>query len=262
MELNCFGRRISPHLKAPTSADAAAQSLITTSYLGGQNIAVMWLSWCDMVVRIQDSNDTMTLVYLGTGLTKAQVDHLVNVSDIRHNSSNRLTFFGSAMHDGLRGYVYSQVASSRVVIFATDLEMEAGSPETSMYLADQGTTILSIQMTSAGSLLVIVKSKDTGQEQILRFEDIAELRTKLDANVADAFDLSNVGHFTFSHWCMNTTTSVAVDSNGRVFTLAHDTRYPACLGRPYERTAGFEQVTYLSETVIDTIASGGYLSTA
>lgn len=262
MELNCFGRRISPHSKAPTSAAAAAQSLITTSYLGGQNIAVMWLSWCDMVVRIQDIRDTTTLVYLGTGLTKAQVDHLVNASNISQNSSGRLTFFGSAMHDGLRGYVYSQVASSRVVIFATDLEMEAGSPETSMHLANQGTTILAIQMTSAGSLLVIVKSKDTGQEQILRFEDIAELRTQLEANIADAFDLSNVGHFTFSYWCMHTTTSVAVDSNGRVFTLAHDTRYPACLGRWCSRTTGFEQVSYLSETGVKMIACGGYLTAA
>ncbi|KAH7075456.1 hypothetical protein BKA63DRAFT_413755 [Paraphoma chrysanthemicola] len=262
MELHCFGHPILSHSRLPTRANATAQSFTTTSCLSRRTIEVLWLSWCDMVVQIQDSTDTRRLMYLGTGLTEGQIDHLIRAGNFGDTSSMRIAFFGSELHDGLRGYVHSQVASSRVVIFATDLEMEAGSPETSMYTADQGTTILAIQMTSGGSLLVSVKSEGTGQKQIFRFKDIGELRTQLESNLTLTSTLSSVEYFTFSHWCVNATTSVAVDPKGRVYTMAHDARYPACLGRPYERNAGFEQVSYLSETVIDSIASGGYLSTA
>jgi hypothetical protein len=265
MDLHFLGHHIQSRLDSSQLKIAPTKALTSTRILHAQTIEVLWLSWCDTIVRYQESADMWRTMYLGTGLIHAQADHLANAREINDTVSetrDSIEFFGGAMHDGLRGYVFSQGSSNQVVLFATDLEMEAGVSEVEVYAVDEDLMIPAIRMKSGGSILVSTKSLATGKERVLNFEDLAELRAHLKSGFTDSPSVPIAGHFTPSQWCTNSTTAVAIDSAGRLFTAAHDLRYPTCLGRPCEDSTGFEPVPYLSEICIEKIACGGYLAAA
>lgn len=257
MELYVFGyqngRQIQNNLRNPDSA------------LRAETIRVLWSSWCDAVIACQDDTGAWTVEYRGTGLTEAQAEHVISSEAIKRalaGPAAKVDLFGTAMHDGLRGYVSFGLEHSdnEAVLFATDVEIETGVPEI-QFSSSGDTRIEAVRMTSNGSVLVSVASSQTSDLRILRLKDLPELRNSLENG---CFDSATPGFTSTPHLqvCTNSTTTTILSKNGQVYTATSDPRYPTCLGRPYEGNADFEPIPYLSETHISQTASGGYMTAA
>jgi len=263
MELFVFGHQA----RDPTTLPAKAPS-----------IKVLWSSWCDAVILTADPVDQWRVQYMGTSLIPSQADHLNTcqelVSALRGQDA-QVNFFGSAMHDGLRGYVVSDLNHRRggqdsLVLFATDVEIEDGQEEIQRYNISGDATIYDVKLLSTGHVQCSTRTRSTGDEQIIQLQDLAALKRHLletngwkpsstpptPASVPLATSMP-------LQWGANATTTTALMSDARVYTSTFDPRYPKCLGRPY--TPGrsiYEPIPYLSEIGIANITSGGYLSGA
>jgi hypothetical protein len=201
----------------------------------------------------------------------------ITEANIRSNG-DVITFFGTAMHGGLRGYYlrsFSRLDYS-VGVFSIDLETGRGVPEIearSVELQKQATSPeeldkpLTICMGNTGDVFVSTTSYSDvhpdGQDVVLRFRDLDDLWENLAYKFFEVIVPSRpqLGSFKVVQLCSNSTTVTALSLDA-VYTSTRDPRYPQCLGRPYDGTVAFESVSYLSETNITKIASGGYMTAA
>jgi hypothetical protein len=256
MELHTFGRNVSSQ-PLPPIHDCAIRA---------HTIHILWASWCDAVIAHQENAGVWTVEYRGMGLTDAQMEHVGSSEGIKRVVSDltwKIDFFGTAMHDGLRGYVSHgpEYGGNEVVLFGTDTEIENGIPDIQSFSLDGDTKVVAIRLTSNESVLVSSTSPLTSGLQIIHHKDLAELRRRL---ATDGFDPATSAIASFDHprLCTNSTTATILDKNGQIHTSTSDPRYSKCLGRAYGGTADFEPISYLSETRVDRIASGGYMTAA
>ena len=256
MELYTFGvDRSSPVTKAISTQKANATK-------------VVWSSWCDAVVAMQDAEHAWTLDYIGVGLTAAQSLLIRTSQDLRDalNVQGRVVnFFGSAMHEGLRGYVITQETGNNancIVLLSTELEIEAGLPEIEQLLVSGDHEIVDVKILSAGDVLLGIRLKSTGEGQVVRLDGLQKLRSHINSKSPFPFVQPPLASFLPVQWCVNATTSTILDRDGKVYTFTSDSRYPMCLGRLCDGAPSFELVTYLSETKVTKIASGGYMTAA
>jgi hypothetical protein len=212
-------------------------------------------------------------MYIGTGLTAAQKKHVIRNSELGHAVDGKdwwgIIWFGSVMHEGLRGYVLSKrtadgvVSEQKVVVFATDVEIEDGVPEIHLYDVSGDVKISDIRVLSDGSLMLSTKTTSTNTNSILNVPDFKKLRQYLSSGSLPG-DLTQVPYTSRNPpVCISNATSTTVlDANGKVWTATKDPRYPKTLGRPYEGSSDFATIPYLSETIITKVVSGGYMTAA
>ena len=301
-------------------ADPTLASCRPDPFLSANSIVVLWSSWCDVVIAYWNSDGhghglrSWQVRYLGTGLNAAQKAHVcdirgqklsagVGAGDELEDGLN-VTFFGDAMHHGLRGYVLTNNADSSssssaataadgeeeqeehqtVVLFATDPELENGVPDVQTYrVGGDWPTITGINILSDDSLLLLLSppqlpkprlgNEPAGQTRDMVISHIpsqSALRAHLSPS-GSAAALPNSLHTTTlqcdapdmsNSVSTNATTTALVDADMRVWTWSNDTRYQRCLGRPYDGESALGQVTFLSETHVTKVVSGGYVSAA
>jgi hypothetical protein len=266
--LYTFGLASPPHAPVPISTTA----FVPQRTLQAQRITILWKSWCDSVIAYRDAHDAWTVEYTGLGLTASQRERLDRSDDVKAavgGETCAIRFFGSVMHDGLRGFVLShdqlnatetEAAGDKVTVFATDLEREGGAPEWQSYVLDRDHHLTDIKLCSGGDVLISLRVQSTGLGRILHVRDFAALRECLASSFTTPHE--SVAPFLPKNWSLNSTTATAVNDAGEVFTYTDDPRYPKCLGRPSEDDGGFQPVPYLSETCIVSVASGGYMTAA
>lgn len=109
MRLHAFGLKHEDTRRPPTSASVPV--------LQARSIRVLWAAWCDALITYSsnldgdgDGGEPWVLLYTGTGLTAAQKESLTGDADLKRaiagvDKGSEVVFFGSSMHDGLRGYV-------------------------------------------------------------------------------------------------------------------------------------------------------------
>lgn len=198
-------------------------------------------------------------------------------------------FFGSAMHDGIRGYV----SCGKVTIFGTPAEkakMRDAYRDVDTWRISHPLcqALAEVRICSDDSVLVACRptnAPEPGQKdfktqtftdwkeghnnrQVCETEpggqtigSIASL-SKLREFSATGASSECLAQFAPTQLVVNATTATALSQDGRVYTRTTDPRYSSCLGRPYTGSTTFEMVPYLSETRIVKIASGGYMTAA
>jgi hypothetical protein len=269
-------------------SDPSAKATIPTTIVTNASIEVLWSAWCDLIHTTLNGDGTRSIHYLGTSLNASQQ---LDVGQSLLSSGYPLQFFGTAMHDGVRGYI----ANSKVTVYGTPAEKATLGEHyrdvavwSSPYHLHQ-----SVSMCGDGSLLVACNhmqrpepgSEDTISEpnsitslakeypgnahheqetkhpksQTINY--VASLR-ELGGRCSQIVPARSVASFATTQLVVNATTQTALDQDGRVYTRTTDPRYPACLGRAHTGTSVFEPVPYLSETRITKIASGGYMTAA
>lgn len=278
--------------------------------LQARSIRVVWVGWCDAVIACSNNEDgdgvgagvgeqnknrggevgvgeprvrDLMIMYMGTGLTAAQKEYLISDSDLKRalpfspdrDNGSEVIFFGSTMHDGLRGYVLTvksgevtrDAADQKVVLFGTDVEIEdTGVPDVQVFgVSDQVEIVKDVKIGSEGHVLVHVEQRSRGVESVLRFNDFAALRRYLEAGeMGEGTGLAVLPYeLRDPPLCVvNATTMTALDVDMHVWTETRDPRYSKCLGRPYDGTLDIAPVPYLEETYVTKVASGGYMSAA
>jgi hypothetical protein len=236
-------------------------------------IKVVWKSWCDQVYASFDGVRVCVVVYMGTGLTAAQKKHVIRNVELGHAVDAKdgwgIMWFGSVMHEGLRGYVLSKrtaddaVSEQKVVVFATDVEIKDGVPEIQSYEMSGDIKISAIKVLSDGSLVLSTKTKSADTDSILDVSDFEQLRQYLSSGSLPQASSQTPYISRSPPTCVtNATTITVLDADGKVWTSTKDPRYPKTLGRPYDASSDFASVPYLSETIITKIASGGYMTAA
>jgi len=241
-------------------------------FLCALSVKVRWSSWCDAVITHTDGV-TSAMLYNGTGLTAGQSAYLSNDAELKRavdGDERHALFFGSSMQDGLRGYVLTdeteEGVEQRIVLFATDVEMEDGIPELQVCpMSKESPIITDIKVLSDASLILTARARSTNEEVNATMQDFSQLRTQLSS------PSTSLLHQLMSPPCnlhdrlqcvINATTATVVDADMHVWTATRDARYPKCLGRPYDGGPDFASMPYLSETSITKIVSGGYMSAA
>ncbi|CAG5155427.1 uncharacterized protein ALTATR162_LOCUS3657 [Alternaria atra] len=260
--------------------------------LQAPSIRVLWAAWCDAVIAYSNNGDEdgggrgggeepwpWVLKYVGTGLTAAQKKWLTEDGHLKRVSGlGEVVFFGSAMHDGLRGYIVksgdrdAECADQRVVLFGTDMEVEDGVPDVQAYsLSENDTTsiITDVKIDSEGVVLLYMKSRSTVEESVVHFADFRQFQRYFSSGLAPSSPAPEVTPLPYeSHsppqCVINATTTTAVDDGMHVWTSTRDPRYPRCLGRPYNASSETDiaPLSYLEESYVTKIASGGYMSAA
>jgi len=271
--------------------------------LQAKSIRVLWAGWCDAVVACSNPVDCGNrdgegnknggsgdgvgerhVRYMGTGLTAAQKEYLTSDSDLKRalpigpnrDNGSEIIFFGSTMHDGLRGYVLTvksgedidrKAADQKVVLFGTDVEIEhTGVPDIQTFtVSDQVEIVRDVKIGSEGHVLVYVEHRSAAVESVVRVKDFAAFRRYLEAGeMGEGTGVTvlpyELGEFPL---CVgNATTMTALDADGHVWTETRDPRYEKCLGRPYDGALDIAPVPYLEMTYVTKVASGGYMSAA
>jgi hypothetical protein len=262
MRLYEFGYNTAYRTESAPSNYASPNSFTPISVFHAKEIKVLWISWCDSIVAYRDDADIWTIKYRGTGLTTAQKDHIVRCEKIKNavkGSEKDIEFFGSAMHDGLRGYVVYGASQSgnEVVVFSTDLEAEAGFPALRFHRRNEGHNIKSIRMSSDESCLISAVNDASDVHLVVHSTTLDGMQEVLVSTLSSSHTMAD---FHPVQWLVNSTTATALGIGGQVYTATLDPRYSNCLGRAYNNTADFVPIDYLSETVTESVASGGYMS--
>lgn len=237
--------------------------------LRAKEINIVWSSWCDLVVAYRHDwrQKYWTFKYLGTGLTEGQRNVLEKEyaeMPKDHDREPNINMFGTAMHDGLRGYLIHDLANetTRVMAFATELEVEAGVPEHKRHVLPPSKTVTCIKKDNDGGALVTTVSTGETEGKVIHFEKLADLWD----NSLDLAESSEViANFNPTWWCTNATTATALDGESRVYTATRDPRYPICLGRKPNRTppmTDFRLIPHLRKVNHWSVDSGGYMSAA
>jgi hypothetical protein len=233
------------------SSKTVTPAAIATS----EEIRVLWSSWCDLIYNTKFACQLPSIVYSGSGLSSTQQEECFSSDSLLQGPTRRVDFFGSSMHEGVRGYICGQ----RLRTFSTPTEA-ATSELTDLEIGVLDDLASPIQMCSDGSLLVCLPiwtwstTKTNIKGSITSVPHPGYLSTRsAHETVADFAPIQLV---------VNATTATALSPSGQVYTRTTDPRYPSTLGRPYVRTSKFEPVPYLSETRIKKIASGGYMTAA
>src|SRR5690242_20527022 len=234
-------------------------------------INILWSSWCDLIHTTLTHDFERTVIYLGTGLNTAQQLDLQSdflkscLSGMRHSTLTTRDlprFFGTAMHDGVRGYVVNR----KVTTYGTsgkkgerdDSFRDIASWEIPRTICHP---LAEVSMCSDESLLVVCRSSpgpESGCEELESASAVVSLGkgndkfyegTKAIASRASTVNLvkslqnlreycstetsvDSVADFAPTRLVVNATTSTILDEDGRVHTRTTDPRYPACLGRP------------------------------
>ena len=158
------------------------------------------------------------------------------------------------MHDGVRGYI----CDGKISVFGTPAEeAERGTRYRDIETWTTSSPLTEVRVSSDSSLLLVHKDHK-GVGHISTAVDLQALRT----TSVSTTPVSHLASFAPTQLVTNATTATALSPDSRVYTRTTDPRYPSCLGRPYTETLTFEPVTYLSETRISRIASGGYMTAA
>ncbi len=280
MQLHAFGLKHEDTRRPPTSASVPV--------LQARSIRVLWAAWCDALITYSSNLDgdgeggePWVLLYTGTGLTAAQKESLTGDADLKRaiagvDKDSKVVFFGSSMHDGLRGYVVksgdagvrADDADQKVVLFGTDVEMEdVGVPEVQSFLVSEtaSSMIIDVKIGSEGCVLLYTKERSTTRESIMRFADFAQFRRWLSSGEMDGkTEVTSLPYESHDppQCVMNAATVTAVDIDMHVWTSTKDPRYPRCLGRLYDGGSDFAPLPYFSESYVTKIASGGYMNAA
>lgn len=268
------------------SAPPDLETKITTPTrtLTTTKISICWASWCDLIYRTYDLTDKHTMNYLGTSLNVPQQEQLTSLDAdlnrcIARDPSLHLSFFGTTMHEGVRGFALER----SVGIFGTPAEEATLGVyhrefDTYELPAVSSLSFAGVWMCSDGSLLLacsnhqVLLATESSTSESVHLPRLMNEHTSHIGTVADIQGLKDycyltagtglVAPFMPSQLVANATTQTTLNEDGRVYTRSVDLRYPACLGRPYTGTSTFELVPYLSETRITKIASGGYMTAA
>lgn len=260
----------------PTTKTVTPTPILTTA-----RISICWASWCDLIYRTHDSTDTQTINYIGTSLNASQQEQFTDPHGYlsAYFNTGHLSFFGSTMHDGVRGFVLAH----SVGIFDTPAE----EATLGVHYVGFGTynipsasllPLAEVRICSDGSLLLACSNDaalletESGLFEGMHLPRPVDERTPNIGSVANIQGLKDYCHLSVGTdpvapffpkgLLVNATTQIALDKEGKVHTRTADPRYPACLGRPHTGTSAFEPVPYLSETHITKIASGGYMTAA
>ncbi|CAN9433203.1 unnamed protein product [Alternaria sp. RS040] len=296
------GREVKHNNSNNNNNTARPTSSALEPVLEARSIRVLWAAWCDAVIAYSKNKDEdgdggdsggveepwpWVLEYIGAGLTTAQKKCLTADEDLKRAAPlAEAVLFGSAMHDGLRGYVVksgngdvdadggtgAERVEQKIVLFGTDLEMEDGVPEIQTFLASESgftatITDVKIDTSSCISLYTASPSTTTTTELILRFENFSHLRRYLSFAPQPSSPAPEVTCLPYTspsrpQHVVNATTTTALDANMRVWTSTSDPRYPKCLGRSYDGGFDISPLPYLEESCIQKIAAGGYMSAA
>lgn len=225
-----------------------------TCILGAAYMQILWSSWCDAIIAHTSTGTAQWKVeYRGGALTSAQATHITSCAEIKdlvRQEGVNIEFFGSAMHEGVRGYT----TPTSITLFSSELEIENGADEIQSYTLAEDCGSASIRVDSGGGYLV---SQGLG---VVYFDGFAAFRAYLETKSSAATE--ELASFEPEEWRTNATTVTALHRSGMVYTATRDPRYPKCLGRAYSNDSAFEPVEYLSETCIVKIASGGYMTAA
>lgn len=232
-----------------------------------KEIRLLWVSWCDALAALRDGDGDWEIEYFGTGLTGAQKEYVQNCKKITtalREDRELVHFFGTAMQDGLRGYItyHAELYRNEVVLLATDLEMESGTQEVQTYPLEGEFAIQKIEVMSSGRVLACTVSRTIDpKHQCIQLESISDLRQYcIPNNIIQTQEVST--DLDLDVLTSNSTTAIALDPDGTVFTYTSDPRYPQSLGRPYDGQPDFAPIDYLTEMRMSKIASGGYMSAA
>lgn len=269
-------------------SDPSAKATIPTDILTNARIEILWSAWCDLIHTTLNGDGTRSINYLGTSLNASQQ---LDVSQSLLRSGYPLQFFGTAMHDGVRGFI----ANGEVTIYGTPAEeVTLGNSHSDVAVWSSPHLLhQSLSMCSDGSLLLACKhmqrlnpgsedsisepnaitslakehpgnvhnEQETKHPKSQTITYVASLQ-KLQDHCSQVVPAKSIASFAPAQLVVNATTQTALDQDGRVYTRTTDPRYPACLGRAHTGTSTFEPVPYLSETHITKIASGGYMTAA
>lgn len=275
-------------------SDPGTKASTPTPIVRSLEIKILWISWCDLVYSAITDDFTRSTIYLGTSLNAAQQLDLQSSflepepSDMRQSImtyNKPLRFFGTAMHDGLRGHV----ASRKVTVYGTlaekakmgemyrdvdswDISHGLYHPVAEVSVCSDGSLLVARRSGNEKSKSETVMSPETGdggysetakakRPDFQTMSSVANLQRLQEYCALDA-PTTSIAQFAPTQLVVNATTATALDEDGRVHTRTTDPRYPACLGRSYTGTSTFEPVPYLSETRIVKIASGGYMTAA
>jgi hypothetical protein len=292
------------HNNSNNNTTARPTSSALEPVLEARSIKVLWAAWCDAVIAHGKNKDEdgdggdsggveepwpWVLEYIGTGLTTAQKKCLTADEDLKRAAPlAEAVLFGSAMHDGLRGYVVksgngdadadadagagAERVEQKIVLFATDVEMEDGVPEIQTFLASESgftatITDVKIDTSSCISLYAASSSTTTTTDLVLRFENFSHLRQYLSfapQPISPAPEVTSLPYTSPSppQHVVNATTTAALDANKHVWTSTSDPRYPKCLGRSYDGGFDMSPLPYLEESCILKVAAGGYMGAA
>lgn len=241
-------------------SDPSAKALTPKAVATGNEIKILWSSWCDLIYAITNTDKTRSIIYIGTGLCPAQQDDFTSprstINQALADPSCRLSFFGSTMHDGVRGYI----CRWRLRIFNTTAkEIELDSLDQDIGTWDLlASPVGEIGLCSNNSVLVALDGGAGGESSIAAVPHLRYLGNRCATSEIN----EHVADFMPNQLVVNATTATALSPSGQVYTRTTDPRYPSTLGRPYTVASKFEPVPYLSETRIKKIASGGYMTAA
>lgn len=241
-------------------SNPSSKTLIPRAISTSEEINILWSSWCDLIYTTTNTEGTRSIVYIGTGLSPAQQEDFTSpgstINQALADPTCRPKFFGSTIHEGVRGYV----CKWRLRIFSTPSEQDIGSWD---LLASP---VGDISMCSDSSVLVSLPSpKITPREASTGGNIVVMPHLHLLGSRSVTGEVNehvHVADFMPTQLAVNATTSTALSPSGQVYTRTIDPRYPSTLGRPYTGASIFESVPYLSETCITKIASGGYMTAA
>ncbi|KAH7399062.1 hypothetical protein DE146DRAFT_521079 [Phaeosphaeria sp. MPI-PUGE-AT-0046c] len=269
MKLYAFGHNNYHEPDARTTSSTTSDQASPICILEAETIRILWTSWCDTIIAYQTSAGIWIIQYRGAGVApelQEYIAHSVPIQEAVSGHRGTLHFFGSTLHDGLRGYLikYSDSTDSEISIFSTDLEVEAGTPLVRSYSSKMVQDMSTVQMDSSGRIMIGLDSPSNEKAtQIVHFARLNELAAHLDTHSA-ASGPSTIQHAPFipTQWCTNATTSTALSSSGEVFTSSRDLRFSKCLGRAPVNAYELQPIPYFSETSVEAISSGGYMSGA
>jgi hypothetical protein len=240
-------------------SNPSSKTVTPTAIATGEEIHVLWSSWCDLIYTTKVATQTRSIVYSGSGLSSTQrEDFTSSHPSINEVPAYNLRFFGSSTHDGVRGYICRQ----NLRVFSTPAEeikdQEIGTWD--LLAAPVG----EIQMCSDNSMLVCfpILTSATTKTNIEGSIVTVPHPKHLGSRSARTESYELVADFAPTQLVVNATTATALSPSGQVYTRTTDPRYPSTLGRPYTASSKFEPVPYLSETRIEKIASGGYMTAA
>lgn len=289
-------------------SDPTKPTAIPTSITTNAEIELLWSSWCDLIYTTLTGDGTRSIHYLGTSLNASQRLHFPNlpkmpgpsgISEASTRVRSHLHFFGTAMHDGVRGCI----ADNKVFVYNTPAEeiaMETHRDVDSWNIPYQlYDSIAQVSMCNDESLLVAtrpgqgsalnpsVSALDSTPCTLSETEDSETEDNKYNRHQVSGMiehwpcSITHVPNLqAFQNYCeknvpgkslapfapiqlvTNATTATALDQRGIVYTYTTDPRYSSCLGRPNTGRPIFEPVPFLSETAVNKIASGGYMTAA
>ncbi|KAF2635008.1 RCC1/BLIP-II [Massarina eburnea CBS 473.64] len=261
MDLYIFGHKVKKQ-------GSQSKDLSQRPGLRAEDIKILWASWCDLIIHSTFYGGT-EIAYHGTSLTHKQADH---ICALRYGTSPpHLTFFGRHLDHGVKGFISS--SSQEVVIFHTDQEIKQGRPEVETIPLDthkhENCKIVDVQLASNGS--VLFSTMGEGRPIVSGMYEFPSFGRFLQYLRPEPEEMTGFGppqELKLDDWfplqgATNATAYTALGDTGQVYTHAVDMRYPKCLGRESsDQTSTPQPVPYLSETVVNKIASGGYYTAA